>query len=53
MSKSTRLSFWETGDSEGHGFESRPRIFKSWSSQTNDFKIDACSFLAWRLVLLG
>ena len=36
-----------------HGFESGPRIFEPWSSQTNDFKIDTCCFLARRSALLG
>ena len=30
MRKSACLPFWEIGESEGHGFESSPRIFQSW-----------------------
>ena len=29
MSKSDRLPFWEIGESEGCGFESRPHVFES------------------------
>ena len=53
MSKSARLTFWEIGESEGHGFESGPRVFDSWLIQTNDFKIDTCCSLAWHSALLG
>ena len=28
-------------------------VFKTWLSQTNDFKIDTCSSLAWYSALLG
>ena len=28
-------------------------VFEPWSSQTNDFKIDTCHFLAWLSALLG
>ena len=28
-------------------------MFETWSSQTKDFKIDTCHFLAWRLALFG
>ena len=28
-------------------------LLEPWSSQTNDFTIDACHFLAWRSALLG
>ena len=50
---STRLPFWEIGESVRRGFESGPRCFKPWSSQTNDFKIDTCRFLACQSTLLG
>ena len=40
------LPFWKIGESE-------PRSFKPRSSQTNDFKIDTCRFLARHLALLG
>ena len=33
--------------------ESGPCSFESWSSKTNDFKIDTCRFLVWRSALLG
>ena len=45
--QSAYLPFWEDGESEDHGFESR-----AWSSQTKNFKIDTCLFLAWRSALL-
>ena len=32
--------------SEGGSFASGPSIFKPWSNQTNDFKIDTCCFVA-------
>ena len=47
------LLFWEIREPEPRGFESGPSGFKSWLSQTNDFKIDTCRFLCWRFVLLG
>ena len=47
------LPFWEIVESEDCGFESRACRFETWSSQTEDLKIDICCFLAWRLVLLG
>ena len=53
MSKNARLPFWEIRESEGCRFESGPRIFESWLSQTHDIKIDTCRFLAWHLSLLG
>ena len=53
MSKSINLLFWEIRKSEGRGFVSRPRIFESWLSQTNDFKVDTCCSLVWHLALLG
>ena len=40
------LPFWELG-------KLKPRGFESWLSQTNDFKIDTCHFLARRSALLG
>ena len=51
--ESIRLPFWEIREYEDHGFESGTRIFKPWSSQTNDCKVDTCCSLAWRLALLG
>ena len=30
-----------------------PHSFKPWSNQSNDFRIDTCRPLAWRLALLG
>ena len=42
-----------SGESEGRSFESGPHGFGQWSSQTNDFEIDACRSLAWDLALLG
>ena len=53
MSKSAHLPFWEIGESEGREFESRPRVFYSWSSQNNHFKINTCHSLAWCSALLG
>ena len=50
---SAHLPFWEIGESEGHGFESGTRRFETWSSQTKDFKIDTCRFLAWCSALIG
>ena len=44
------LEDWE---SKCPRFESRPCGFEPWLSQTNDFKMETCRFLAWRLVLLG
>ena len=43
---SVRLPFWVNG-----GF--RPRRFEPWSSKTNDFKFDTCSFVARCSVLFG
>ena len=43
---SAHLPFWEIEESEDHGFE-------TWSSETKDYKIDTCRFLAERLALLG
>ena len=37
---------------EDCGFESKAHGFETWSSQTKDFKMDTCCFLAWRLELL-
>ena len=53
ISKSARLLFWVISESEGLELEFGPRIFESWSSQTNDFRSDTCRFLAWRSPLLG
>ena len=50
---SIRLPCWKIGESEPYRFESGPCGFKPWSGQINDFKIDTCRFLTWRLALLG
>ena len=44
----------EIGEYEGQVMGSNPEltVFEPWSSQTKDFKIDACRSLAWRLALL-
>ena len=36
--------FWEIGESE-------PYRFEPWSSQTDDFSIDVCHYVAIRLAL--
>ena len=46
MSKAPDSWFGEIRESEPHGFE-------SWSSQTNDFKVDICHLLDRCLALLG
>ena len=46
MSNSSISRFGKSGNP-------KPRGFKPWSSQTNDFKIDTCHFPASRLALLG
>ena len=48
LSNHSGWPFWEIGESEDHRFESG-----AWLSQTNDFKIDTCRFLAWRSTLLA
>ena len=50
---SSRLPFWEIGESEYRGFETSACGFETWLSQTNDFKIDTCCFLAWSSALIG
>ena len=44
--ESVRLPFWEIMELESRGFD-------SWSSQTNDLKIDVCCLLVRRSALLG
>ena len=46
------LPCWKFGESEGSELESGPCEFDFWSSQINDFKIDTCHFLAWRLGII-
>ena len=53
IEKSTRLPFWEIGESEDHGLESGAYGFETWSSETSDFKIDTYCFPAWPSALLG
>ena len=53
MSRASASRFGEIRESEGHGFESGTQGFETWSSQTKDFQIDTCHFLAWRSALLG
>ena len=47
------LPCWEIGESQLRGFETQSSWFEPLSSQTNDFKIDACHFLAKHWALLG
>ena len=53
MSRAPTSRFEQIVESEDPGFEYRAHRFEAWSSQTKDFKIDTCRFLAWRLGLLG
>ena len=53
MSKSTPSYSGRLGNPKVAGSNSKPHVFESWSSQTNNFKIDTCCFLAWLSAILG
>ena len=52
-SDSPILPRWKIVEYKPRGFKSRPCGFEPWSSQTNDFKMYACRFLARHSTSLG